>query len=94
MRDHKWSRRRHCEFENKIVIRVLKERPPCKKYLLVIRQKANTVQDSPDVFGAESGQQSRPHRDCLILENQGHGHGNPKVAAPYRPQNLEAGPSL
>lgn len=81
----------HCEFEDKIVVRVWKEWPPCEKHLLVVGEKTKAVHDFPDVPGRERGNETRPQQNRLIFKNKRNGHGNPDIPGAYRPEYLETG---
>ena len=75
------------QFDNKIVVRIGKEGPPCVKNLLRMSEFAQNIDNYPDLCRGECGHKSRAQGDGFILNRERHGEGNPDVSTANRLQN-------
>jgi len=82
--------RRCRQFDNKIVVWIGKEGPPCVKNLLWMSEFAQNIDHNPDLFRGERGHKTRAQSDGFILNRERYGEGNPDVSTAYRLQNCKA----
>jgi len=79
------------KLEDKIVIWVRQEWPPCEKHLLVIGQLAQTVHNPAELISRKMRQEAGSQNDRLILKNEGDRYGNTDVPSADRAEDLKAG---
>ena len=57
--DNDRATRRCCQLDNKIVVRIGQERPPCVKNLLRMSESAQNIDNNLDLFGSECRHKAR-----------------------------------
>jgi hypothetical protein len=58
------------QLQDEVVVRIVEERSPSEKYLLMLRQVAKHIDDHLDISRCEFWNQTGPEGDSLIFESE------------------------
>lgn len=88
MRDNVWCRSGNSDLKDKVIIGVVEEWSPGKKYPVMLRHEANAIDDPGQLFSGKAGNESRPKQNRFIFQNQCHRDRNLEIPGTQGLENL------